>query len=455
MGKFYYERGGQYVRPQKHGKGPFGSALVCAEAEGPVRFDGWNSTGMTVGRPWASPWIQVTAATEDQSANVWRALMPMAEQLKHWDIGETRINLPSGGRIEPTTASAKSRLGQRLTFALQDETHSWLDGNGGTKLADTQRRNIAGMKGRWVETTNAWDPRENSVAQRTNESGEPGVLLDDVDGGAGSVRNKQERRAVLKKVYAGSEWVDLGRISAEIDALLSRGEAAQAERFFLNRKQAGEDAAFAPETIDARVLEHAAPDGALVVLGVDGARFADALAVVATEVETGHQWPVGIWERPEHSPEAYEHPVEEIDGAVSEAFERFSVWRAYCDPQWIDHLVERWQGRWGAKRVISWYTNRPRQIAWAVRGYTDALNSGDTTHSGDPTLVRHLKNARRQKLSVYDDQHRQMHSLSKDRHDSPRKIDGAMAAVLSWEARGDAIAAGAKPERRGRVAGFR
>jgi hypothetical protein len=36
-----------------------------------------------------------------------------------------------------------------------------------------------------------------------------------------------------------------------------------------------------------------------------------------------------------------------------------------------------------------------------------------------------------------------MHTISKDRPDSPRKMDLAMAGTLSWEARGDAIAAGA------------
>lgn len=36
-----------------------------------------------------------------------------------------------------------------------------------------------------------------------------------------------------------------------------------------------------------------------------------------------------------------------------------------------------------------------------------------------------------------------MHTLSKDSIGSPRKIDAAMAAVLSWEARSDCIAMGA------------
>jgi hypothetical protein len=36
--------------------------------------------------------------------------------------------------------------------------------------------------------------------------------------------------------------------------------------------------------------------------------------------------------------------------------------------------------------------------------------------------------------------------IRKDRADSPRKIDLAMAAVLSWEARSDAVAAGVLAE---------
>ena len=44
-GKWLYQRGAQLVRPQKCGKGPIAAALVCAEAAGPVQFDGWNSRG--------------------------------------------------------------------------------------------------------------------------------------------------------------------------------------------------------------------------------------------------------------------------------------------------------------------------------------------------------------------------------------------------------------------------
>jgi hypothetical protein len=40
-----------------------------------------------------------------------------------------------------------------------------------------------------------------------------------------------------------------------------------------------------------------------------------------------------------------------------------------------------------------------------------------------------------------------MWTIGKDRPDSPRKIDAAMAAVLAWQARTDSLAAGEKPHR--------
>jgi hypothetical protein len=170
-----------------------------------------------------------------------------------------------------------------------------------------------------------------------------------------------------------------------------------------------------------------------------------------------HQWPIGIWERPADAPDDYEHPADEIDGALIETFELYDVWRVYVDPQYIEHLLEKWQGRWGPKRVIPWLTSRPRQAAWMVRSYTEAFGAGpgpgDITIADDPLFVQHLKNARKQELQVYDDQHRRMHTLAKESHDSRLKIDGAMGGGLSWEGRGDCIAAG-KPRGRGNGAAF-
>jgi hypothetical protein len=448
-GAWLYQRGAQLVRPQKWGKGPLAAAFVCAEAAGPVVFDGWDAAGEPVGRAWATPHIQITACSEDQTANTWRALQPMLElgPLREWipDSGLTRINLPGGGLVEPVTASARSRLGQRISFAVQDQTESWVRSNNGHWLADNQRRNLAGMGGRFLETCNAPDPVEQSVATRTPR--EPGTFIDDSDGGPGSVRNKAERRKVLRRVYGDSTkerggWIDLDRIDAEIEALVEH-DPAQAERFFLNRKIAAEGAAFDFEAWKRNAKPHTVPRDEVVAIGADGARFKDAVAVVATHVRSGYQWPVIIIERPPHAGEDYEHDLDAVDAAVAEVFERYVVWRLYADDQYITPLVEKWQNRYGERRVVVWHTNRPRPIAWAVRGYEDAISAGDLSHDGSAVFAAHVRQSRRRMMTVLDDTERPMHTIAKDAHDSPRKIDAAMAGVLSWEARSDCIAMGA------------
>lgn len=235
---FHYRRS-QLVRSQKWGKGPVSAAMISAEAIGPVLFDGWDAAGEPVGRPWPTPLIQITAASEDQTDNVYRALVPMIQEGPLADLipdtGETRINLPGGGRIDPVTAAGRSRLGQRVTFVVQDETGTWTKANGGQLLADTQRRGLAGMGGRAIETTNAWDPAENSVAQQTYESQSPDVYRDHrLSPPALSYANKADRHKIHKIVYGDSWWVDLDRIDAEAAELATR-DLQQAERFFGNR----------------------------------------------------------------------------------------------------------------------------------------------------------------------------------------------------------------------------
>lgn len=450
---FTHDRGAQLVAPQKWGKGPLSAAVIIAEACGPVMFDGWDASGEPVGRPWATPWIQVAAVSEDQTANIWRALIPMIELSDlHADIpdtGQTRINFRSGGRVEPVTASARSRLGQRITFAAQDECHDWTVRNGGRKLADTQRRNLAGMGGRFLETGNAWDPAEESVAQNTFEK-ETGVYKMFLQPGPGSIRNHRERMRVLRHLYGRNPWVDPERISSEIDNLLERGEIAQAERFFMNRIVPAEDHVFDVQLWDQLAKPRTQiEERQRIVIGVDGARYVDALAIVGTHISSGHQFVIGIWQRPENASDDYEHPLEEVDGAVVDVFQRYNVWRMYIDPgsQYanIAPLMERWQGRWGERQVIEWPMNRPKPTCYLVRNYVSAIMTGDLTHDGHPLMREHIANARRRIMNVYDEDGHAMYVLQKESPRSAKKIDGAAAGALSWQARGDAIAAGVGP----------
>jgi hypothetical protein len=450
-GRLRYRRG-QLVRPQKWGKGPFSAAVVCAEIDpdGPVRFDGWDARGEPVGRSWPTPHVQITAVSGDQTDNVWRALQPMIElgplAAEIPDTGATRINLPGGGLIEPVTSATLSRIGQRITFAVQDQTESWLKRNGMRGVADSQLRGLAGMGGRAMETPNGWDPNEESVAQQTHRAAQklPDVFSDFPPSPKGSFRNARERRKVLAAVYGDSWWVPLDRIDADCVELIDRGDMAQAERWFGNRIVSGQGVAFDVELWKALAVERVVPKGELIVIGFDGARVDDSTAMIATDVETGHQWPLGIWERPEGDDD-WEVDESSVTAALEAAFDRYEVWRVYADPPYWSDTINAWAGKHGDKVIVRWWTNRVKAMCWAVRGYVEAMGNGALSHDGDPVLARHVANARRrQHQGIRDDRDRPMYDITKDRPGSPDKIDGAMAGILSWEARGDAVAAGAK-----------
>jgi hypothetical protein len=255
---FEYRRS-EVVGPQKSGKGPWAAAIVAAEGVGPVLFNGSAGTGDVfvceehscgcgwsykyrpgepMGIAWPTPLIQLTATSEDQVANVYGPLKSMIQSGplgQRMLIRQGGIDLPGGGEIAVVTASASSRLGNPITFALQDETGLYTKTNKLTSVAETQRRGAAGMGGRTMETTNAWDPSEQSTAQQTYEATAEDVFRFYRRPPANlSYRNKRERRKIHEFVYEGSWWVDLDAIEAEAAELIEK-DPAQAERFFGNR----------------------------------------------------------------------------------------------------------------------------------------------------------------------------------------------------------------------------
>lgn len=469
---FVYRRG-LLVGPQGLGKNPLIAMQVCLEGVGPALFAGWAGRdaayrcadhgcrcgweypyepGEPMGRPWATPLIQITGFSLDSTANTYDALRPMIELGPLVDViprtGEDFIRLPGGGRIDTVTSSDRSRLGQRLTFAPQDELGLWTAASGMVRLADTQYRNLAKMGGRSSGTTNAWNPAENSIAQREYESPVEDVYRQFVQPPKHlSFGDKRERRRIFRAVYgedtqrAKGGHVDLDAIEAEAADLFAK-DPAQAERFFGNRLVQGAGTAFdlARWQELAASREHPVPDGALVVLGFDGSRLHDASALIATEVATGFQWPLGIW-----YPDPDEIPVHLVDAAVTDAFERWNVWRLYGDPPYWETWLATWAGRYGRERVVEWWTNRPKAMAYALRSWSDAMRTGDVSHCppGDPLCAlfsEHVGNAVRRETGYRDDGGK-LWTIEKPH--PLRKIDAGMAASLAWEARNDAVASGA------------
>lgn len=456
-------RRGQIMAAKGWGKSPLAGLIALAELAGPVVFDRWEH-GRPVGRRWASPLVQIAAVSEDQAENTYQSLLEwltdddgaVADDLG-LDAGQTRI-LRKGqpaARIDAVTASAGTREGQRVTFAVLDESHLWTQTNGGHRLANTLRRNAGKMGGSTLETTNAYVPGEQSVAQATVEAHESGKT-DGIfrwcrtPGFEVSLANRGDLRRALRRVYGEASthkggWVNVDRLIEEIHD--PDTTEADARRFYLNEVVEHAAGAFDLEAwkrlaVPVADERHHLADRELITVGFDGSRYHDSTALWGCRVSDGHLFRLGLWERPTGAEDGeWEVPADEVDAAVHQTMSRFDVWRLYADPPRWEQDVKRWQGEW-PERVSPWETYRTKQAAFLVRRFDEAIRTAACSHDGDENLSRHLGNAYRKLTNIRDDEGRWMWIIQKEHPKSPRKIDAVMAAMLAFEARGDAIAAG-------------
>ena len=443
-------RGGQLVRSQKWGKSPFGGAICHAEAFGPVRFDGWNAAGEPVGRPVATPWIQIVATSEEQTDNVWLAVYEMAHRgpiadIPGVDVGLMDINLPSGGKIEPRSSSGKARLGARLTFGLFDEPHLMVESNGGVLLATTMKRNIGGMGGRWMETTNPWDPSQRSIAQRTHESQAPDVYLDYRPAKRRpDLTNDAESLEQLRYVYGDSWWVDVERVLADARDPAVCPTTADAMRFFFNLVEVGVQDAVDPTIWDSRARPRDLERGEKIALGFDGSRSRDCTSIVASRIHDGRWFHLRTWDPAEYP----EHlvPREEVDTVMSAAFETYDVLFLFGDPYRWQEYFAIWEGRW-PKRVVEFPTNVERRMDDAVVRFLAQLHA-EFTWDGDPVLDAHAKAAAltrggRKQPRPEEDPSVATHYLKVIPKRSGGHIDAFIAGLLAERARGQALEEGA------------
>lgn len=472
---FRYRRVGM-VGPQKLGKDPLEAFHICIEGAGPALFGGWAGAddgyacrdhgcpcgweypydpGEPMGMHWPTPLIQVTAVSEDATDNTYAALRPMIDEGPLHDViprtSEEFIRLPGGGRIDVVTASAKSRLGQRITFASQGEAGLWhkRDGMIGQRgVADTQYRGLGGMGGRAAWHTNAWDPAEESLASVEWKAQDPGVYIQfDRPPSGLKFTVREERWRIYRAVYPADVLrengghLDLDSVEGEALGLVRKGDAPQAARFYGNQLVTGAGRAFDVDVWASRVVrEHPCPPRTPVALGFDGSKSGDHTALIATCVACGYQWPLGVWDPADHGGEV---PRDVVDIEVARAFTDLAVTRMYADPPyWRDELAS-WIAAYGPDRVMKWETWRNRQMGFACRQFAQAITDGALSHVDHRVFAEHIGNAQRKDLNERDDKGAHLWTLQKETPDSPRKIDAAVAAVLSWESRMDAIAAGA------------
>ncbi|MEW1867034.1 terminase [Streptomyces caelestis] len=480
-------------RPRGWGKSPFVGAVALAEACADVVVDGFDAYGEPVGRPWHSirtPLVRIAAVTEDQTDNTWIPLREMARgRSLSTDYGlevlDTVIYLPRG-EISPITSSATSAKGDPACFASLDQTEEWTATNGGVKLAKTMRFNAAKLGGSIIETPNAFTPGVGSVAEQSaadyqaildGRSRARGILVDHREAPPDTdMTDERSLVAGLRYAYGDSSdhpdgcvlhdppctpgWSPIERLTSEFWDTSNDPQDLRAD--FLNQITHASDAWLTePEVRASSDLGRLVQPGERIVLGFDGSRkrargVTDATALIGCRLSDGHLFTIGVWEQPERlpvgpdgKPAEWQVPVVEVLAAVHDAFATYDVVGMYADPaKWESHVAD-WEAAYGPRLRVSatrqhpiewWMTGgRSTLIVRALDKFHTALTEGELTHDGASALVRHLVNARRRPS-------RSGLQIGKAHPDSPKKIDAAVAAVLAWQCRLDAIAKGVEAE---------
>ncbi len=163
------------------------------------------------------------------------------------------------------------------------------------------------------------------------------------------------------------------------------------------------------------------PDGAEVVLALDGSFNGDATALlVATVDRRPHVDVAGLWEPPRADPE-YRVPVADVEQAIRAACLRWRVREVVADPfRWTRTLQAL-----DAERIpIVEFPQSAARMTPATTGTYEAAVNGDLSHSGHADLARHVGNA------VLTEDARGVR-LGKHRRHSTRRIDLAVCLVMA------------------------
>lgn len=487
---FHY-RLGQWMDAQKVGKSPAVAAEACFEFVGPALFDRFATDftdflchipgcvcmtdppsgeiyvyepGEPIGRPWATPRIQLAAVVEDQVENTWGALIPMI------DDGPLSVFIPKTGeafirhpnrnrdsRIEIVTSKADGKLGARISRGFCDETGLWTDSNHMKKFHRTLRRGAGGMGGRISESTNTFDPAENSQAQETHESKRPDVLKHyfpppvELD-----FALKKDREQIFLWNYRYSTWVDRRSIESEA-AALAETNPAEAERFYGNRIVAGSGtwmdmakwAAKAADGKEGRREPIIVLPRTKVCLGFDGSDNNDHTAVILETLDYHSFTPTygsGGVVRPTYwNPADWQGrvPRAEVNAAMDQLANEFQIVRAYCDPMFWETEIDTWGTQYGEKVFVKWPTNRPTAMHASLERFRGDVYNPDSqfSHDGDETTGIHMRNAIIRARNVDKLTGLRLYILGKP--SDHQKFDKTMSAVLAHEATADAIADGA------------
>src|SRR5690606_26888501 len=327
-------------------------------------------------------------------------------------------------------------------FVCLDESHHLVPNNQGVYVYEVLDRNVrktAGAGSRLLESTNAFSPNENSVAQGTYEAFQAGaskLLYDCVEASDPEIdlKDTEKVREAVIEAYADSYWVDIDGIVEAIQD--PRTPKNVAHRFYLNQIAESADN-WLPASEWELIKQNDDPilPGDQITLGFDGSIRGDATGLVGCRLRDGKLFVLDVWERPEHAKDDWEVDTLAVEAAVYKAFRDYKVEWMYGDPPYFQEALGRWAMAFATRDtdyVFEFWTNKPTRMVQATERFRSAVMTKEICHDGDERLTRHVLNAVTREVTVGGEVGI---LIQKDSPRSMRKIDLAVCAILALEAR--------------------
>lgn len=451
-GKFSYRKA-VLQRMKGWGKDPLAAVLSIVELIGPSQFSHWDADGNPVGRPHPDAHVQVTAVSEQQTTNtrdVFPGLIPnRTRQTFNMDVQKEVIYANSGRqKLVCMSANFRSAEGGRVTFAIANETHHWTPGQRGPAFYEVLTNNVTKVQGRLLCITNAYEPGEDSVAQRVREEQEKvwaglakpsGWLYDSLEANAAAPLSEEWAPYIVAQIRGDAVWLNVEDIVSEIQD--GSKPVAGKRRMWYNQIVSTGDSLVTAASWDKILAPNCYGDkrdlkpGDAIVMGFDGSKTDDATALVAIRISDNLIVPLGIWQNP--NPELQWHvPVEEVESEVHLAFSMYKVYAFFADTAYWESQTDSWSDSYREQLLVKASSRSTvgfdmrgskQKISQTTEAFVASIEDGRLKQNGHRLMRVHVLNTKRRTTS---------YGLwfGKETSSSPRKIDGFAAGFLAYMA---------------------
>lgn len=437
------------------GKDPLAAAICLVELAGPCRFSHFDANGKARGKQEPAPYVQLGAVSLEQTENtrdLFQLIIPeRTKQAYNLDVQTIIIYARGRGKLKCVASNPRSNEGGRVSFFLGNETHHWTAGNQGTNFYETLINNLEKVEGRFLAITNAFQPGEDSVAERQRADQErvwaglaepDGFLYDSLEAHPKAPLQTDIAPFILETIMGDSYWLK-ARIRNIVKSF-TRGSipASRSRRMWYNQIVSTEESAFAIDEVEA-IIDHSMKGsredlkpGDRITLGFDGSRTDDSTGLVAYRFSDKAFIPIEIWEKPQ-GVENWRVSDEDVDSMVGWAFMQYDVVAFFADVHLWESYVAEWSELYRERLLVK--ASPKSSVGYDMRGNRAAIQTLNEALiglvrdqkvklNGDPRLKAHFLNAERRWGGGF------LSFGKKGGRESPRKIDGLIAASLALQA---------------------